>query len=101
MSDQADQTQNAIAAAEAPKRGRPPKEAASEGKGDFVSQLRSLAASHRGRVAKLVAEERRLEERLLAVRRNREAAEAPLREVEATLARFPELALEAEQEAAQ
>lgn len=102
MSEQGTQiqaTDEAESAAEdKPRRGRPRTDS---GAGGFMTQLRALAESHRARLAKIIDEETKLAERLLRVRREREAAEAPLREVEATLARFPELGLEPEQEAAQ
>jgi len=69
---------------------------------DFNAQLRALADSHRAKLGTLVALESKLEtqratatakidRKLATVRAQREAAEAPLRDVEAILAARPPL----------
>lgn len=69
---------------------------------DFNAQLRALADTHRSKLGTLVALEQKLEaqrtaatekidRKLATVRSQREAAEAPLRDVEAILAAHPPL----------
>ncbi len=73
-----------------PKRPRKPR----AGTASFSDELRAIAATHRTKLGSLVDAEAKLEAQLASVRAQREAAEGPLREVEAMLERYPALPLE-------